>query len=137
LSQEAVIRAALADAGVPPGSVDYVEAHGTGTSLGDPIELGALGAALCGERTRANPLRVGSVKTNIGHLEGAAGMAGLIKTVLSLENGTIPPQLHFRPPNPYVDWANGRSGGDDPPVARVKNTASQGSVLGFSGTNAT
>jgi len=139
LSQEAVIRAALADAGVPPGSVDYVEAHGTGTSLGDPIELGALGAALCGERTRANPLRVGSVKTNIGHLEGAAGMAGLIKTVLSLENGTIPPQLHFRTPNPYVDWARWPievvtepspwPRGEKPRFAGV-------SSFGFSGTNA-
>ncbi|HVC19686.1 MAG TPA: MupA/Atu3671 family FMN-dependent luciferase-like monooxygenase [Vicinamibacterales bacterium] len=101
-AQEAVIRRALDDAGVPPSGIDYVETHGTGTSLGDPIEVRALGAVLCdGRRT---PLPIGSVKTNVGHLEAAAGIASLIKTVLALRHGTIPPNLHFRTPNPYIPW---------------------------------
>lgn len=139
LAQEAVIRAALADGGIDPAAVAYVETHGTGTSLGDPIEVGALGAALCGERTRATPLRIGSVKTNVGHLEAAAGMAGLIKAVMSLERGTVPPQLHFVTPNPHIDWARWPievltsawpwAKGDRPRLAGV-------SSFGFSGTNA-
>ena len=103
-SQEAVIRAALAMAAIEPGDVGYVEAHGTGTSLGDPIELRALGAVLAAGRPADRPLLVGSVKTNIGHLESAAGVAGLIKTVLALEHEAIPPHLHFHTPNPHVTW---------------------------------
>ncbi len=83
-AQQALIRAALEDARLEPGDIDYVEAHGTGTSLGDPIEAVALGAVFGGTKTRDTPLRVGSVKTNIGHLESAAGMAGLIKVILSI-----------------------------------------------------
>jgi acyl transferase domain-containing protein len=104
-AQEAVIRAAIANAGVAAADVDYVEAHGTGTSLGDPIELHALGAALAAERPPERPLLVGSVKTNLGHLEAAAGIASLIKVVLSLERREIPRHLHFQTPNPRVDWA--------------------------------
>jgi len=102
-AQQAVVRAALADARVEPSRVSYVEAHGTGTSLGDPIEATALGAVF-GARTE--PLLVGSVKANIGHAEAAAGVAGLIKVVLAMQHREIPPQLHFAHPNPRIDWAS-------------------------------
>ena len=101
-SQVAVIRAALADAQLQPADVGYVETHGTGTSLGDPIEAQALGTAYGLGRTQ--PLLIGSAKTNIGHLESAAGVAGLIKTVLVLQHEEIPPQLHLRNPSPYIPW---------------------------------
>ncbi|NEO36797.1 MAG: type I polyketide synthase [Moorea sp. SIOASIH] len=104
-AQQAVIRAALANGKVEPGEVSYIEAHGTGTSLGDPIELRALGAVLGKGRTPDQKLMVGSVKTNMGHLESAAGMAGLIKLVLSLQHQQIPPHLHLNNPNPYIPWA--------------------------------
>jgi amino acid adenylation domain-containing protein len=101
-AQEDLLRRALAAADVTADDVSYVEAHGTGTSLGDPIEVQAL-ARVIGPR-RGAPLRIGSVKTNIGHLEPAAGIAGLIKVVLSLRHRTLPPHLHFRRPNPHVAW---------------------------------
>ncbi len=104
-AQEAVIRRALDFAAVPPAAVGYVEAHGTGTALGDPIELRALSAVLGSGRSESEPFAVGSVKTNIGHLEAAAGVAGLIKTVLALQNQEIPPHLHFQQPNANLDWA--------------------------------
>ncbi len=103
-AQRMVIASALADAGVAPADVDYVEAHGTATQLGDPIELRALGAAYGPGRVR--PLGVGSVKTNMGHLEAAAGVAGVIKCTLALEHGTIPRHLHLHEPSPLVDWAS-------------------------------
>jgi acyl transferase domain-containing protein/SAM-dependent methyltransferase len=103
-AQQAVIRQALANAGVEPREIGYVEAHGTGTALGDPIEAHALAAALGVGRPAGEPLAVGSVKTNIGHLEAAAGIAGLIKTILALDRGQIPPHLHFREMNPRIDW---------------------------------
>jgi acyl transferase domain-containing protein len=102
-SQEAVIRRALSDGGVEASEVGYIEAHGTGTSLGDPIEVGALGRVF-GGRPGGDPLLIGSVKTNIGHLEAASGIAALIKAVLSLERGEIPAHLHFRRPNPHIAW---------------------------------
>ncbi len=102
LAQEAVIRQALSDAGTEPVRVSYVEAHGTGTSLGDPIEVRAIAAVLCNERPASQPLVIGSVKTNIGHLEAAAGIASLIKVVLSLNHKLIPPHLHFKKLNPYI-----------------------------------
>ena len=80
--------------GVQPSEIDYIEAHGTGTALGDPIELGAL-SQVFGERDGSAPLVLGSVKTNVGHLESAAGIAGFIKTVLSVQHGYIPAHLHF------------------------------------------
>jgi len=101
-AQEAVIRAALADAGIEPGAVSYVEAHGTGTPLGDPIEIRSMAQVYCPDRKKTEPLVVGSVKTNIGHLEAAAGVAGLIKLVLALEHGEIPPHLHFSKANPHL-----------------------------------
>ncbi len=103
-SQTEVIRAALASGGVDPRDVTYVEAHGTGTPLGDPIEAQALGAALGEGRTADQPVWVGSVKTNIGHLEAAAGVAGLMKLVLSLQHGQIPPSLNFEEPSPHIPW---------------------------------
>nr|VFJ59818.1 MAG: myxalamid-type polyketide synthase MxaB [Candidatus Kentron sp. DK] len=104
LAQENVIRQALANAHVEPVDVDYIEAHGTGTSLGDPIEVGALGTVFAGNHSPDAPLVIGSVKTNFGHLEAAAGMAGLMKIVLSLQHQEIPPHLHFNTPNPHIDW---------------------------------
>jgi acyl transferase domain-containing protein len=97
-----VIRAALAAADVPPALVGYVEAHGTGTSLGDPIEVQALGAVLGEGRSGDESLVIGSVKTNVGHGEAAAGIAGLIKVVLSLQHNEIPPHVHLTELSPYI-----------------------------------
>jgi acyl transferase domain-containing protein len=105
LGQEELLRAAYADAGVSPGRVGYVEAHGTGTRVGDPVELAALTTVLKDGRAPDAPVYVGSVKTNIGHTEGAAGIAGLIKTALALQAGAIPPSLHCDVPNPAVPWS--------------------------------
>jgi malonyl CoA-acyl carrier protein transacylase len=103
-AQETLLLQALANAHVEPREIQYVEAHGTGTALGDPIESRALAAALGTGRTGENPLVVGSIKTNLGHLESAAGVAGLIKVVLSLQNEEIPAHLHFQKLNPHIDW---------------------------------
>ncbi|MCC6456107.1 MAG: type I polyketide synthase [Caldilineaceae bacterium] len=103
-AQEAVIRMALANAHVDPAQVGYVEAHGTGTSLGDPIEVRALSAVLREGRGPSAPFYVGSVKTNLGHLESAAGIAALIKVVLTLRHQEIPPHLHFNTPTPNIAW---------------------------------
>nr|QDA77058.1 polyketide synthase [Jahnella sp. MSr9139] len=138
-AQEEVIRRALAQAGVEPGAVGYVEAHGTGTPLGDPIEVQALAAALGEGRAPEHPLVIGSVKTNIGHAEAAAGIAGLLKAVLALEHERIPRSLHFRAPNPHIPWselpvrvaaeATPWPAGGAPRIAGV-------SSFGMSGTNA-
>ncbi|MBU0485486.1 MAG: SDR family NAD(P)-dependent oxidoreductase [Proteobacteria bacterium] len=138
-SQEEVIRRALAGGGLAPQQVSYVEAHGTGTSLGDPIEVNALAASLCKKRSVDNPLIIGSVKTNIGHLEAAAGIAGVIKVILSLQHQEIPGHLHFNKPNPHIDWPNmpievaaqGRAW-LPPEGRRIAGV----SGFGFSGTNA-
>ncbi|MHB1132625.1 MAG: type I polyketide synthase [Chloroflexota bacterium] len=138
-AQEAVIRAALAGAGVSPLQVSYVEAHGTGTSLGDPIEVQALASVLGQDRDRERPLLVGTVKTNIGHLETAAGIAGLLKVVLALQHDEIPPNLHLQQPNPYIPWAQLPVA---VPVVPTPWPAGQGprlaglSSFGLSGTNA-
>ncbi|MFA1550264.1 SDR family NAD(P)-dependent oxidoreductase [Actinomadura chokoriensis] len=135
-AQQAVIRAALDDAGLTPDRLAYVEAHGTGTPLGDPIELRALEAVYGPDRD--DPLYVGSVKTNIGHLEAAAGVAGVIKAVLALRHGEIPPHLHFTDPNPNMDWDSLHL---RIPVAREPMPADPGrrycgvSAFGASGTN--
>ena len=137
MAQEEVLRAALRNAGVEPGQVGYVEAHGTGTSLGDPIELRALSAVL--NEGRAQPYTVGSVKTNFGHLEGAAGVASLIKVALALRHGTIPPHLHFETPNPLIDWdhANAVVPTRATPFEPIGGRRIAGvSSFGFSGTNA-
>ena len=104
MAQEAVLKKALSNARVKPQQIHYVEAHGTGTALGDPIEMLALGNILGQNRSSQQPLFVGSVKTNFGHLEAAAGIAGLIKVVLSLHHQQIPPNLHFKTPNPFIPW---------------------------------
>jgi acyl transferase domain-containing protein/phospholipid N-methyltransferase len=103
-SQEQVIRQALASAGIEPNQIDYIEAHGTGTALGDPIEVGALSTIFGKNRRQDQPLLIGSAKTNIGHLEAAAGMAGLIKLVQALQHQEIPPHLHFKQPSPRIPW---------------------------------
>lgn len=102
-SQEQMLREAYRAAGIPPSSVQYVEAHGTGTLLGDSMEAAALGAVV-GAGREGDPCAIGSVKTNIGHLEAAAGVAGLIKVILSLQHRAIPPSLHFESPNPLVPF---------------------------------
>jgi acyl transferase domain-containing protein/NADP-dependent 3-hydroxy acid dehydrogenase YdfG/SAM-dependent methyltransferase/acyl carrier protein len=138
-AQEAVIRAALADAGVQPADIGYVEAHGTGTSLGDPIEVRALAGALGTGRPEDDPLLIGSAKTNLGHLESAAGVAGVMKVVLSLQHQRIPPHLHFHHPNPHIAWAEypvavAPEGRAWPRGARRRLAGV--SSFGFSGTNA-
>ncbi|WP_129677644.1 type I polyketide synthase [Candidatus Chloroploca sp. Khr17] len=139
LAQEAVIRQALAEAGLEPRAIGYVEAHGTGTPLGDPIEVQALEAVYGQDRGLDNPLIVGSVKTNIGHAEAAAGIAGLIKVVLSLQHGFIPPHIHLKTLNPHLAATSvsipevGRPW-PEPGPARPRRGAV--SSFGFSGTNA-
>jgi acyl transferase domain-containing protein/acyl-CoA synthetase (AMP-forming)/AMP-acid ligase II/acyl carrier protein len=138
-AQETLLKQAYRTAGVSPDTVQYVETHGTGTFLGDPIEAKALGTVLAANRPAQQPCAIGSVKTNLGHLEAAAGIAGLIKVALSLEHGLIPPSLHFHEPNPHIDWDSLSlrvqrmldvwQQGAMPPVAGV-------SAFGFGGTNA-
>jgi 8-amino-7-oxononanoate synthase/malonyl CoA-acyl carrier protein transacylase len=141
-AQEAVLREAYRNAAVSPGQVQYIEAHGTGTRLGDPMELKALGAVLSENRESGSICAIGSVKTNIGHSETAAGITGLIKVALSLKHQQIPPSLHFKEPNPYIDfssipiriqqtlepWPTGTTG-EEMALAGV-------SSFGFGGTNA-
>ncbi|MBL8163039.1 MAG: polyketide synthase dehydratase domain-containing protein, partial [Anaerolineae bacterium] len=138
-SQVAVIQAALANAGLEPQDISYIETHGTGTSLGDPIEVQALGAALGGGHSAENPLLIGSVKANVGHMEASAGVGGLIKTVLMLQHGAIPPHLHLHQPNPYIPWdelpiaiPDGLSPWETADGRRIAGVSS----FGFSGTNA-
>jgi myxalamid-type polyketide synthase MxaE and MxaD len=139
LAQEAVLQEAYRQAAVSPGKVQYVEAHGTGTLLGDPIEAKALGTVLAVDRPPGRPCALGSVKTNLGHLEAAAGIAGLIKVALALRHREIPPSLHFERANPHIPF-------DELPL-RVQTTlgpwpAESGPALagvssfGFGGTNA-
>ena len=139
VAQQRVIADALKRADVAPSDVGYLEAHGTGTSLGDPIEAQAAGAAYGIGREASRPLLIGSAKTNIGHLEAAAGIAGVIKVVLSLENGLLPQHLHFENPSPHIPWdrlpvevvkeATPWERNDRPRIAGI-------SSFGFAGTNA-
>ncbi|MBF6274113.1 hypothetical protein A5789_04765 [Nocardia sp. 852002-51101_SCH5132738] len=135
-AQEQVLRDALREAKLEAGRIDYIEAHGTGTPLGDPIELRALSAVFGADRDR--PLLVGSAKGNLGHLEPAAGIAGLLKAITVVRDRIVPPTLHFDAPNPLIDWdatpivipAEAREiSGAEPVYAGV-------SAFGFSGTNA-
>ena len=105
-AMEKLINAAHSDAGIPPSEVDYLEAHGTGTAVGDPIEIDAVSNVYGPGRDADSPLLIGSVKTNIGHLESAAGIAGLIKTALAVSRGVIPKHLNFHDPDPNIDWGN-------------------------------
>ncbi|APT85616.1 polyketide synthase Pks13 [Corynebacterium aquilae] len=138
-AQVDVLRRAYEDAGVDPHAVDYVEAHGTGTILGDPIEASALGTVLGRGRDLANPLLLGSAKTNFGHSESAAGAAGLIKVALGMKHGVLPPSLNYSGPNPYIDFdAEHLEVVEDPrewPEYAGKPTAGV-SGFGFGGTNA-
>ena len=103
-AQEELLASAYADAGVNPEELVYVEAHGTGTAAGDPQEARAIGRVLAGARAAGDPLPIGSVKTNLGHLEPASGMAGLLKAVLMLRHRAVPASLHFRTPNPNIPF---------------------------------
>ena len=139
IAQEEVMRKALQNARVAAADVGYIETHGTGTVLGDPIEIQALGSVYGAGHSRENPLLVGSVKTNVGHLEAAAGITGLIKVLLAFRHSEIPPHLHFKTPNPYIPW-------DSPPIEVVtrrrpwpehaRGPIAGLSSFGFSGTNA-
>ena len=139
-AQEALLRRTLHKAGLRPAEIGYVEAHGTGTSLGDPIEVRAL-AAVYGDRAQDQPLLIGSVKTNFGHLEATAGLAGFIKAVLALQAREIPPHLHLRRKNPHIDWdrlAVEIATTITPFPAAPENQPRRAAVssFGFSGTNA-
>jgi phthiocerol/phenolphthiocerol synthesis type-I polyketide synthase A len=138
-AQMAVLRAAYANAGIPPFDVDYVEAHGTGTLLGDPIEARALGTVLGRGRAENSPLLIGAVKTNLGHLEAAAGIVGFIKTVLAVQRRHIPPNRGFQAPNPHIQFNEMRMKvvaelQDWPVVGRARRAGV--SSFGFGGTNA-
>lgn len=138
-AQIACVRAAFQRAGIAPGSAQYVEAHGTGTRQGDPIELRALGTVLGEGRAEDQPCRVGSVKTNLGHSETAAGITGLIKAALCVHHRQIPPSLHFRTPNPSIDFQGLKLQVQTrlEPFPRADAPAVVGvSSFGFGGTNA-
>ena len=139
VAQLDLLHRACARADVDESTVDYVETHGTGTPLGDPIEAGALAASLGRGRTTDRPLLIGSVKTNIGHLEGAAGMAGLLKVVLAMLHDEIPPSLHFHEPNPRLNLAEHHLSvvAENQDWPRYSGQAIAGvSAFGFGGTNA-
>ena len=139
-AQAQLIAAALAETGLRPSDVDYLECHGTGTELGDPIEVRAAASAYGEGRDPERPLLLGSVKTNIGHLEAAAGIAGLIKAVLALEHGQIPKHLNLTTPNPHIDWdaLPVRVTTQATPLPRLSDRPARAAVssFGFSGTNA-
>jgi len=138
LSQQAVIRGALENGGIDPTSVNYVEVQGTSTALGEPIEVEALAAVYSKNRPSEQPLIISSVKTNIGHLEAASGIASLIKVVMALQHGEVPPHLHFKQPNPYINWdkLKVKVPTNKMPWPATEKRLAGVSAFGFSGTNA-
>jgi acyl transferase domain-containing protein len=138
-SQQVVIQQALENSRIQPGEIDFLETHGTGTALGDPIEINAIKEVFAPTRSAKEPLIVGSLKTNIGHLEAAAGIASLIKVVLALQHESIPANLHFKTPNPHIDWQTMPIAvpTKNIPWLRGEKVRMAGiSSFGFSGTNA-
>lgn len=138
-AQAEVLRRAYKDAGIDPRTVDYIEAHGTGTVLGDPIEAEALGRVVGRGRPADRPALLGAVKTNVGHMESAAGAASMAKVVLALQHGKLPPSLNFAGPSPYIDWDNVHLKVVDQPTdwPRYGGYALAGvSSFGFGGANA-
>jgi len=138
-SQERGIQAALREAGLGAAEIDYIEAHGTGTRVGDKTELTAIGRVMESLRGKDSPVLVGSVKSNIGHLEASSGIAGLTKVLLALRHGLIPGDLHFQTPNPSIDWARYpiRVVEANTPWPRGEKPRRAGvSSFGFVGTNA-
>ncbi|AOI64818.1 beta-ketoacyl synthase [Burkholderia territorii] len=138
-TQADLLRAVYRRAGIDPRKLAYLEAHGTGTAVGDPIEARALIDAVSGGRPESDPLLIGSVKTNIGHLETASGMAGLLKAVLCVKHRAVPRSLHFDAPNPGIDFEGGRLRVVDrfTPLARGDEPLAIGiNSFGFGGTNA-
>ncbi len=138
-SQQAVIRRALEQSKVNASEIDYVEAHGTGTPLGDPIELQSLGTVFSKKGEQGTPLLVGSVKSNIGHCEGAAGIAGLLKAVLAMKHQLIPGNIHFNTPSPHIPWETlplKITGSNTVWAKNGKPRMAGVSSFGFSGTNA-
>ncbi|MCT1640485.1 type I polyketide synthase, partial [Dietzia cinnamea] len=138
-AQVSVLRQAYADAGVDPREVDYIEAHGTGTILGDPIEATALGQVLGRGRDADRPTLLGSAKTNFGHMESAAGAAGLAKIILGMQHDAVPPTINYAGPNPYIDFDAARLSvvTETTPWPRYSGRAVAGiSGFGFGGTNA-
>ncbi|GAA3396125.1 SDR family NAD(P)-dependent oxidoreductase [Cryptosporangium minutisporangium] len=139
VAQTELLRRVYATTGISPTEIDYVEAHGTGTLLGDPIEAQALGATLGAGREPDRPLLIGSVKTNLGHLEAAAGVAGLAKVVLAMAHNRIPASLHYTAPNPHIPFEDFRLAvaAGSRPWPRYAGVARAGvSAFGFGGTNA-
>jgi acyl transferase domain-containing protein/acyl carrier protein len=136
--QATVIAEALSAAGVAPATISYIEAHGTGTSLGDPIEIAALTQVFQAHTDRTGYCALGSVKTNVGHLDAAAGISGLIKTVLALTHRQLPPSLHFTSPNPQIDFANSPFYVNTTLTEWCSDTPRRAGVssFGFGGTNA-
>src|SRR6478609_4890593 len=138
-AQARLVRDACIDAGIEPSRIGFVEAHGTGTAVGDPIEAHALAEALCADRPASAPLLIGSVKTNLGHLETAAGIAGVVKAVLVLKYGQVPANLHFTTPNPNIDFEGLklRVNSALEPFPEVSGTRIAGvNSFGFGGSNA-
>lgn len=137
-SQVALLKKAYSEAGIAPSEIDYIESHGTGTAVGDPVETHALGEALGQCRPRDNPLLIGSVKSNLGHLEAAAGVAGMVKALYCIQHRTVPANIHFNSPNPNIrfdEW-NLRVATETTPLKETGKLVIGINSFGFGGTNA-
>src|SRR6202041_71534 len=135
-AQARLLKAVYGASGIAPDALSFIEAHGTGTQVGDPIEVNAIGQEIA--QRRSAPLPIGSVKTNIGHLEAASGMAGLLKTMLALENRLLPQSLHFETPNPAIPFDDLNIAVAARPLPLAKGSArliAGVNSFGFGGTN--